>query len=73
MAAAEAFRIAYRADDDTLKMLPQHRIDLEAASADYSVRVHPDLLLAAAPRLAKMSDTERRGGRTLSSGRAVRQ
>ena len=75
MAAAEAFRIAYRVDDATLKTLAQHGIDLEAASGekhhelpapavfvvatdgriqfeyvnpDYSVRVHPDLLLAAA-------------------------
>ncbi len=75
MAAAEAFRIAYKVDDATRKMLTQNGIDLEAASGekhhelpvpavflvatnsviqfeyvnpDYSVRVHPDLLLAAA-------------------------
>jgi peroxiredoxin len=75
MSAARAFRIAYRVDDATLKLLAQHGTDLEAASGekhhelpvpavfvvgtngviqfeyvhpDYSVRVHPDLLLAAA-------------------------
>ena len=78
MAAAHAFRIAYKVDDATLKALGQHGIDLEGASGethhelpvpavflarsdlviqfeyvnpDYSVRVHPELLLAAA-RLA---------------------
>jgi peroxiredoxin len=75
MAAARAFRIAYRVGDATLKVLAQHGIDLEAASGethhelpvpgvflvtsnlviqseyvnpDYSVRLHPELLLVAA-------------------------
>jgi peroxiredoxin len=75
MAAARAFRIAYQVDDETLKVLAQHGVDLEAASGekhhllpvpavflvasngiiqfeyvnpDYSVRAHPDLVIAAA-------------------------
>lgn len=78
MTAARAFRIAYKADEATLKALAAYGVDLEAASGekhrelpvpavflvgtdlviqfeyinpDYSVRVHPILLLTAA-RLA---------------------
>jgi peroxiredoxin len=79
MAASKAFRVAYKVDDATLKVLGQYGVDLEAASGekhhelpvpavflvatsgviqfeyvnpDYSVRLHPELLLAAA-RLAR--------------------
>lgn len=75
MAAARAFRVAYKVDDATLKQLRDYNIDIEEASGekhhllpvpavfvmgtngliqfeyvhpDYKVRIHPDLLLAAA-------------------------
>jgi peroxiredoxin len=75
MTASRAFRIAYKVDDATLKLLSQNGIDLEGASGekhhelpvpavflvatngmiqfeyinpDYTVRAHPDVLLAAA-------------------------
>ncbi len=75
MTASRAFRIAYKVDDVTLKLLVENGIDLEGASGekhhelpvpalflvatngviqfeyinpDYSVRAHPDVLLAAA-------------------------
>jgi peroxiredoxin len=43
MTASRAFRIAYKVDDATLKLLA-----FEYINPDYTVRAHPDVLLAAA-------------------------